>query len=257
VQQIIFTDPSGPPANKWFATRRNYFTRKLYTLFCKNYTSFTSQYKEFPPGKPASLTILTETKTEKALLWQLKDLSHSLFTAHSPLEQYGANLNWTIQALFHEAIKMQANIEMVQFHSGQLLDQDADPSQAAFINTTSEEIQQQMSTIDGLLSKAKDIMRLMLVEQTGNDMILRLLIEDELGQTLWHQSTLELFSAMFPYQPEMGYIQAGKSYFMSHRLAESLNAYEKSLAINSDLSEPRRQTYLLRAMIRDRDQREN
>lgn len=257
MQRVTSSGPADKlPANMWLSRRRNYFIRKFYALFCTNYTEFAHQYEKFLHSRGAK-TPTMDLPVVPESLHQLNELSHTLWSEKSRAEPHSQRFNWGVQALFHAAVKLQANINMVRFHTETLTAEPADTSQIGFIDTTLEEIQQQAAALSLLFDRAKELLHLMLAEQTGNDLLLRLLIEEELGQSLWGKSTLELFSHMFPYQPETGYVQAGKSYFMGQWLPESLKAYEESLAINPDLSEPRRQTYIIRAMLRDRDHLKN
>ena len=255
MQKIIFHHPDDtPPANKWFHSRRHYHVRRLYRLFFKAYTTFTQQYHNFSQNRTEQ-----PATRNKETLRLLKELSHLLFSSNH-FEQYGQHLNWVIHALYHATSKQQENINMAAFHY-QAMAQDPesrDIGHTTYIDQTDIETENQFNTLKMLFDNARDLLRLLLVDQTGNDLLLRLLIEEEsIGKILWETTTLELFSEMFPYQPEAGYIQAGKSYFMGQWLEEALCAYEKSLTINNTLSEPRRQTYLIRAMIQDRDHYHN
>ncbi len=257
MQRVTFTEPGRPPANAWFSPRRNFFTRQFYSLFFKSYANAENQFTPHTPAphpEPGDIELLAWIESQNLMLRQLKELSQNLFNDNNPLDPEPLHLNRAVHALCHEGAKLQEHIRMQHFQRDLLSEAQDVPHQTSFSAATPDEIQQQTATLSMLFSKTRDLMRHVLAGQTNNGLLLRLFIEEEeLVQTLWNQSTLELFGDMFPYQPEMGYVQAGKSYFMAHWLPESLNAYEKALAINSNLSEPRRQTYLIRAMIRDRD----
>lgn len=257
MQRVTFTEPGHPPGNAWFSPRRNSFIRQFYSLFFKIYANVANQPTPPTPYQvPESFgaELLAWIESQNVMLRQLKELSHGLFNDNTPLEAESFHLNWTVHALCYEGEKLQEHIRLQHLHRGLRNESQGVDQQTSSRTADAEEMQQQTAALALLFSKAKDLLRHMLLGQTNNGLLLRLLIEEEeLGQSLWDQSTLELFADMFPYQPETGYVQAGKSYFMAHWLPEALRAYETSLTINSNLSEPRRQTYLIRAIIRDRD----
>ncbi len=250
MQRVTFRSPHDPqpqPDNRWFAGRQKYHVRNLYSLFYKAHTTFTdNDIHSF-----AAMNSLM-TANNKGDLWQLKKFSTHLFSKNSPYNQYGQHLNWALHALFYATVKLKENLKMSAFHNQG--EEEIDPGHATFMETILQESQQQRQTIELLFDNARNLLQFMLIEQTENDLLLRLLIEEEeISQTLWNKSTQELFCEMFPHQPEAGYVLAGKSYFMAGWLEEALKTYEISLTINKNLSEPRRQTYLIRAMIKDRD----
>lgn len=238
--------PNTIPANRWLATRRNSHIRRLYRLFYTVYTSLTPQSKDLK-----RLTPLLDRDT-RGDLYELRDLCQNLFAEASPEEPYGFHLGWAVQALFHTAIKLQANLRMVAFHQQSQRHEQSDPGHTAFITALDGEISQQNKNLNLLLDNSRDLLHFMLCEHTANDLLLRLIIEEEeMSQGLWGKSTLALFTEMFPGQPEAGYMLAGKSYFMAQWLTEALQCYEISLSINTDLSEPRKQSSVIRAMLRD------
>ncbi len=236
-----------PLANRWFTTRRNTHIRKLYRLFYAVYTSLTPQAKNL-----GTLAPLLDHST-RGNLYELQDLCQNLFADGNPEEPYGFHFHWAVQALFNSSIKLQANLRMVTFHQQhQQQPGQNDPGHTAFIAAINEEIDNLNKSLGLLLDNGRDLLRLMLCEHTANDLLLRLIIEDEeMTHTLWNQSTLSLFTEMFPDQPEAGYMQAGKSYFMGQWLKEALQCYEISLNINNNLSEPRKQVSVIRAMLKD------
>lgn len=236
MQQIIH--PTSP-TNTWQTGRRQYQVRKLYSIFL---TCYPEAY---------TLEHLPLETARRSPLWQLKELCQTLFAVTDQTEGCGHHLNWAIHAIVHGIKKLSENLKMQEFHT---TNNHADAGHQAFMETIHTEVQTQLKALAPLFDNTKHLMGLMLEEHSSNPLLLRLLIEEEaLAQNLWGQTTVELFSRMFPYQPEAGYNQAGKSYFMGQWLEQALGAYEKSLEINSTLSESRRQTYLIRAMIKDRD----
>jgi hypothetical protein len=235
------------PANPWLAVRHHYHIRRLYTLFADFNTGLFSA--DLP------LQELSVALKSGGQLRTLRTLSADLFGKESQQSIYGHHLNWAMQALFHASIKLHASLKMADFHhQNQSRDQN-DPGHTAFIDGLDGERTEQLTAIRLLVDNIRNLLRLMLIEQTGNDLLLRLFIEKaEFGQGLWGATIMDLFAEMFPGQPETGYVQAGKSYFMGQWLEEALTCYEKSLELNTTLSEPRRQTYLIKAMIADRDE---
>lgn len=223
----------------------------LYALFCTAHTAF--HLNTAPLGASEYSCLLGENN--KGYLWQLQNLASHLFPKDNYNELYGQHLKWALQALFHATVKLKANFEMTQFHHANQNPEQVDNGHAAFIDTMHKESAKQLKSVHLLLDNGLNLLQLMLIDQMDNDLLMRFLIEEEeMLQKLWGKSTQDLFADIFPCQPEAGYSLAGKSYFMAQWLEDALKAYEKSLQINTALSEPRKQTYMIRAMLKDRDQ---
>lgn len=234
------------PANPWLAARRHYHIRRLYSLFAGFNAGLFSAYLPFQE--------LSDALKSGGQLETLQKLSADLFGAENQQSIYGHHLNWAVQALFHALVKLHASLKMADFHHQNQNQDQNDPGHNAFIDGLKAEKTEQLTAIRLLVDNIRNLLRLMLIEQTGNDLLLRLFIEEQdFCQELWGATTMDLFAEMFPDQPETGYVQAGKSYFMGQWLEEALACYQKSLELNATLSEPRRQTYLIKAMIADRD----
>ncbi len=252
MQRIVFENPQKSPiSNSWFASKRKYHVRKLYVLFCQTHHIF----KENPESLDAKAHARLLGDDNQGHLFQLQHLANLLFPKDNQKELYGQHLKWALHALFHGTVKLQADFKMTQFHHDTQHPEHIDSGHKAFIDTMHQESQKQLKNVHLLLENGQNLLQLMLIDQMDNELLMRFLIEEEpMLHKLWGKTTQELFADIFPCQPEAGYTLVGKSYFMAGWLEEALQAYEKSLDINQGLSEPRKQTYLIRAMIRDRDQ---
>lgn len=245
MQRVNVGQTRGTSTSKdWFSSRRNHHIRTLYSLFYAVHTALS-----ITPLELKTLNDLLNHEAHGPLL-QIKELSQTIFANNRDDEPYGQHLNWAVQTLFHTAEKIRANLDIIAFHN----QSPRDPAQTKFSSSLDKDQEHLHKQLALLLDNATSLLQLMLEEQSGNDLLLRLLVEqEEVSQALWSTSTHALFSEMFAGQPEAGYVQAAKSYFMGQWLEAALQCYETSLKLNDDLSEPRRQTYQIRAMIKDRD----
>ncbi|MDR9502216.1 MAG: hypothetical protein RI601_10525 [Desulfurivibrionaceae bacterium] len=239
------------PANRWFAERRDFHVRSFYSGCHAAYTAFTALQQEAHQG--AKIDPAGEMAALLGALRQLRQQCRLLFKESS--EPDGLELEWVMTALFHEAVKLQENVT---------LDRDNSPARPAagrgherlsrelFMEGIVAEIPGQMANLTILFDQANSLLRLLLPGQAHNTLLLRLLLEEgALSEDLWGVSATQIFAELFPDQPEAAYLLAAKSYFNGQWLSDSLAAYETALALNPDLEEARRRTFLIRAMIRD------
>ncbi len=264
MQRVRIESKTPEPANRWFEKRRDFHLRSLYHGFFQTYSSFVSLYLDYINGGKINfdeLTRLVGTEAKKGRLWQLKDHCHRLFQESS--QQNGLLLDWVIGSIFHEAMKLKENIYMYQFYgpTGPVTSADgpADTSlhcgasRKNFMEGITREAQRQVDNLTFLFNRANLLLRMLVSSQANNDLLLRLFLEDkEICQELWSESAEQIFAELFPYQPEMGYLVAAKSYFNGQWLDEALAAYQAALDLNPDLEEARRRTFLIRTMIRER-----
>lgn len=264
MQRVRVASKVPAPANRWFDQRRDFHIRSLYNGFFKTYARFISLYQDYISSGQinfADLTRLVGSEAKKGQLWQLKDHCHRLFKGSR--QQQELLLDWITGTLFHEAMKLKENIYMEQFYGPLAPDQDSNEpsdlslhcgaSREKFRQGIAREAQRQVDNLTFLFSRANFLLRMILPSQAHNVLLLRLLLEESaLSQELWSESAEQLFAELFPYQAEMGYLLAAKSYFNGQWLPEALAAYEAALTLNPDLEEARRRTYLIRTMIRDR-----
>ncbi len=264
MQRVRIESNRKEAANSWFEKRRNFHIRSLYSGFFVTYSSFITLYQGYISGGKINfddLTRLVGTESQKGRLWQLKDHCHRLFQESS--EQDGHLLDWVIGSIFHESMKLKENIYMYQFygpegpHNGE--SGPAAPSlhcgasRKNFMRGIATETRRQVDNLTFLFNRANFLLRMLLPSQSQNVLLIRLFLEErEICPELWSESAEQIFAELFPDQPEVGFLMAAKSYFNGQWLSEALAAYETALAMNPDIEEARRRTFLIRTMINDR-----
>lgn len=261
MQRVRIETKTPEPANRWFEKRRDFHMRSLFNAFSETYSTFVTLYQGYMSDGQINfpkLTHLVGSETKKGRLWELKDHCHRLFKDNH--QQNGHLLDWVIGSVFHEAMKLKENIYMSQFYGqkGESHDVAASSlhcgiSRENFMKGIVKETRRQVNNLAFLFSRANFLLRLLLPHQYQNVLLLRFLLEEEeIMQELWGESVPQIFAELFPDQPEAGYLLAAKSYFNGQWLDEALTTYNKALGINPDLEEARRRTFLIRAMISDR-----
>ena len=120
-----------------------------------------------------------------------------------------------------------------------------------------ENLRHEEEKLTALLAQATAQLYEVVLVEAGNPLLLRLLLEKpELSVTLWQKELPDLCEELFPLAPETVYLYAAKSYFNGYWLAAALAAFEQALALNPDLEEARRRSFIVRGMLRDQRDRE-
>jgi len=254
-----------PAANRWVASRRHLFVRNLLKEFFETFDTFVRIYEHYISCDEASfeeIDRLVGTESRKGLLWQLKDSCHRLWRDADPKEDlHGRLLDWALGSLFHEAMKLKENAYMYQHYRPLAEELQVDQPAGSirfcgvegqrFIERTSREIRRQMENIASLFNRGSFLLRLMLVDQAGNPLLVRFLLEEEarLG-VLWGESLDALFAEMYPLMPETGYCVAAASYLNDQWYEQASQAYQRALAVNDHCEEAHRQLFQLRSVLR-------
>lgn len=264
MQRVRIAGAQPTPANRWFEKRRDFHVRCLYSSFAGTYERFVELYQGYVDTGRIDfdeLARLVGSDSNKGPLWQLKDHCHRLYKESD--EQNGRLLDWLIGSIFHEAMKLKENIYMAQVYGPtdqpeQTMTADHSTlhcgvSRQNFMRGIVREARRQVDNLTFLFNRANFLLRMLLLSQASNVLLLRLLLEDDTISTgLWGESVDQLFGELFPDQAEQGYLLAAKGYFDGQWLKEALAAYSKALALNPELEEARRRSYLIRTMINDR-----
>jgi len=90
---------------------------------------------------------------------------------------------------------------------------------------------------------------LLLADETGNELLLRYLVEHEDRVTLcWHETLDELFYDLFDGAPERGYCAAARSYLTGHWHKRAHRAFDQALRLNPACHEALQQVPRLAVM---------
>lgn len=253
------------PRNRWFEERRHLFVRNLLKEFTETLTVFIALYEKNLTARQISfdqINRLVGRESEKGLLWRLKDHCHQLWRDTNPHgELNGCLLDWVMGSLFHEAMKLKENIYMYQYY-GPLAKGMGNGSAGGtiklcgieferFMDRTDREIEKQIETLGIMFGRANYLLRTIMLDQAENPLLVRYLVENEqVVETLWSESLIDLFRDMFGGQPEEGFCLAARSYLEGDWHQNALNAYAAALAVNPDCEEARTNSFKLQALLR-------
>ena len=262
----MMPDNAGKPSrNPWFEERRHLFVKNMFKDFCTTYRLFLALAKNYAASHHlafAEIDQLVGTETNKGHLWHLKDRCHDLWRdSDMQTDPSGSLLDWVIGSIFHEAMKLKENTYMLQYYGplAEVMKQRSASHSVKFcgdecqrfMERTTEEIGRQMESLGFMFNRASLLVRGLVIEQAGNGLLIRHLLENPtLATELWAERLEELLAEMFPDGAEYGYCAAARSYLEGDWCREALSAYQKALAINPDCEEAQRQRYQLETLLR-------
>lgn len=257
-----------PEKNSWFAERRHLFTKNMIKGFYETFSRFRTIYEHYTVGQKldfGEIDHLVGSESKKGRLWQLKDRCHELWRDADPQFEFtGCLLDWVLGSIFHEAMKLKENIYMLEFY-GPLAETMREKQQATsvmfcgeecrrFMDRTRTEIHRQVESLGFMFGRANFLLRSLLLEQSGNPLLARYLVEHpEVPEDLWSETLEALFSDMFPSGPEYGFCTAARSYQEGHWFHSAHEAYERALAINPACDEAKSRIYQLRGLVREQE----
>jgi len=231
--------------NKWIDNHRAYFTTRLYGDFYALFSSFQSIYYHFLDNHQPSYDAINQlvgSEHGKNSLWRLKDLSHQLWRQADAGDLEGCLLDWVIGSLFHEAMKLKENIYLRENYRPLMESNNLPPRKKPnfcgfeckrFMAKTATEIDSQMENIGFLFGQANYLLRVLLLNQTTNRLLLRFLAEHEhVAFDLWYESITDIFTDLFDNNPAGGYCMAAASFVEGHWFARAINTYQKALQLD-------------------------
>lgn len=124
------------PSNRWFASRRDFFVRRVIDDFFSMYCSFQDVYAVYLQCRDAftltgcdhlaagsgenmsrildQLTGMIGSETAKGPLWRLKDLCHLVWPEERhDHDRSGSLVDWLIGSIFHESMKLKENVYLL------------------------------------------------------------------------------------------------------------------------------------------------
>ena len=263
--------------NRWFDARRSLFVKNMIKEFYQAFSSFRMIYELYLLDSRISFEEIDElvgSESARGLLWRLKDTCHQLWRQTDSSEMKGCLLDWMIGSLFHEAMKLKENIYMYQNYDQWTGKEEIETPHAVmasdevagsfkyfgqvcryFMSRSSREISEQMENIGFMFGQANYLLRTIIPDQAGNDLLLRYLIENAyIIDELWYETVEDFFAELYPDGVEKGYCIAAASYKEGHWHEHALEAYAKALAINPSCSEAIRNISQLKAFIRVKEE---
>ncbi len=269
---------TGGRGRDWFNGRRDHSTRQVLNDFFQLVGWFQNLYGEYfragrldKAGDACSsgrqeqamqaalleqFSAMLGTEKNNGPLWRLKDLCHQVWPQASR-EQHlqGGLVDWLIGSLFHEAMKLKENLYLLNNYGrgAVAVDSLADykkvqrPQSPAIarmvdigvlVDRITGNVARQMERMGYLFGQVKYLFRMMLPDLIENQLILRLLAEQEpLVVELWGESLETLFRDIFAGAPADGFCMAGASYLRGQWYRQALKMYQRALACDPHCDE--------------------
>jgi len=264
--------PTRPSVNQWLQRRRPYHLMLLYRDFYRVFERFTQIYRLYADNGEVSYAALEElvgTESDKGRLWRLKDRCHLLWRQEDNRSLEGCLLDLVLGALFHECMKLKEDIYLRERYRPQLESYMLPPAAGErdvgrpasrllrgfewnrFLLRSGRESGSEMESLAFLFGQANYLLRLLLADETGNELLLRYLVEHEERVILcWHETLDELFDDLFDGAPERGYCAAARSYQAGHWHEQARQTFDRALRLNPACHEALQQVHRLAVMGR-------
>ncbi len=256
--------------NKWFEERKDVFIRNAVRDFLKASGFFAQIFEKGSKGREIDfkdLDHLVGTEASKGLLWQLKELCHSIWGSEEQMDIECAFFDWLIGSIFHEGMKLKENAYMLQYYKPayekmmyqrrELVQNQYGDDYLELFRDATVETDTALARLNRFFSKASEQLRKILLKCTDNYLLLRLLVEKEDDfDRLWGPNSIpRLFTQMFSGQPEKGYCLAAKSYRDGNWIENARDTYQKALHINPVSEEAQSGLNALKDMAKDQQLR--
>lgn len=282
---------TGGRGRDWFSGRRDHSTRQVLNDFFQLVGWFQNLYGQYcragrldNAGVPLSgleeqamqATLLEQfstmvgTEKNNGPLWRLKDLCHQVWPQDSREHHLqGGLVDWLIGSLFHEAMKLKENLYLlnnygrdavavegladyttVQHRQSPAIARMVD--MGVLVERITGNIARQMERMGYLFGQVTFLFRMLLPGLIENQLILRLLAEQEpLVAELWGESLEALFCDIFAGAPADGFCLTGASYLRGQWYRQSLEMYQRALACDPHCDEAIIRLAHLGAILRD------
>jgi len=231
--------------NTWFEERKDIFVRELVEGYIDCRSLFKNICKEFEEsGKIKYLSIdqWIGTDSKKGPLWNLKDVSHTLFRNHNTkpdLVEY--IFDWTIGSIFHEVMKLKEDVYQLEAYvpdKDRLKEADNDAALQTIIEeyniiigSARKNLDSQMESIRYLFSKSDSLLKSLLPRYSNNGLLLRFLIKNfhKIEDVLCGETLSDIFKTMYGEVWDKAFIVAAKSYLDGGWHNEAKNVLEMGM----------------------------
>ena len=238
---------------EWLAHRRDLYLRNIIKNFYQSYDFFRELETKFKAEGLSyeGMESWVGTEEKRGILWQLKDLSHSLWKSVEPDEHPDQFMfDWMIGTLFHEAMKLKENLYILVNYRPSYNDlyfpnrknDDQPNSCPTFFNEIADEINRNLKRIKCLHEKALNTLYTLVREERENALLIRFILDEKNNDPeKWHgeHGLGTLLNRLFPDSIDVAYCIAGESYLEGSWYSEARDAFEKALNINPNCEEAR------------------
>ncbi len=236
----------------WFVDHRDIYLRNIVKDFFKSYDFFRDLETSFQENGLSyeGMDLWVGTQKAKGMLWQLKDMSHSMWKDAEPQQNPDTFIfDWMIGTLFHEAMKLKENLYVLvhyqPVYNALNLNTEAEETNdtcPTFFNEITDEISRSMRRIHCLYEKALDRLYAITEEERDNALLIRYILDAKREEPeKWDQANGlgTLLHRLFPGRMDEAYCIAGESYLEGSWYTEAKNAFEQALKINPECREAR------------------
>ncbi|NDY42641.1 hypothetical protein G3N55_07270 [Dissulfurirhabdus thermomarina] len=236
----------------WARERRELLVRNVFRDFAaarEEFVALEADYRSYG----ISFDRIAEwvgTEGRRGPLWRLKDDCHRLWRSETAGERPEVFLfDWTVGAIFHEAVKLKENAYLVHAYQPAFLWAGEAPEDGAgvegclrFCEQTMEDVEKGVARLGAMFEQAAGYLRRVFAGEKENGLLLRFLIENRRRMDrLWAAAggIEAVFREAFPMGPEMAYCLAGESYVEGDWYAEARAAFQRALVLNPECYEAR------------------
>lgn len=202
------------------------------------------------------------TQSDRGALWVLKDNCHRLWRDVGPgINPEAFFFDWLVGAIFHEAMKLKENVYLVDqyqpaYQRAMIPTKDERHSTnfAQFFEQTKLDIDKGLHRLAYLFRHAAEQLRELLLQERGNTLLLRYLLEERAEiDRLWRKSGgLEpVLLRLFPLGMDQAYCVAGESYLEGNWYTKARLAFEEALRINPGSQDARSGLRVLGKRLKD------
>ncbi len=250
---------------EWLADRRDLYLRNIIKGFYQSHDFFRELETRFKEEGLSyeGMERWVGTEEKRGVLWQLKDLSHSLWESAEPDEHPDHFMfDWMIGTLFHEAMKLKENLYILVNYRPAYNDlyfpnkDEGNDSHNCpmFFNEITEEIGRNLKRIKCLYEKAFNTLYTIVKEEKENALLIRFILDEKHNNPeKWTQEhgLGTLLNEIFPDSIDVAYCIAGESYLEGSWYTEARDAFEEALNINPDCMEARSALRILEKRLKE------
>jgi hypothetical protein len=248
----------------WLRGRRDLFIKNIVRDFLRSRSFFQTSLRDHPEGTLPYETLERWVGTENrpGVLWLLKEQCHLLWRDVKPDDQMDAFLfDWTVGAIFHEAMKLKENVYLVQrylpAYERVLISRrpggTRGPSEPFFAEIA-EEILKGLHRLEWLFAEATGGLQRLLLQERNNTLLLRFILEEraEIEKTRGDTAFVDrLLDTIYPEGLETAYCIAGENYLEGSWYTEARMAFEEALRLNPQCREAKSGLRVLEKRIKE------
>jgi tetratricopeptide (TPR) repeat protein len=249
----------------WLQEKKDFFITRVVREFLKSVHYFNEIKNEYEQDELTyeKLDIWVGTADRKGVLWDLKDMCHTLWGDADPSTQTSMFMfDWMTGALFHEAMKLKENCYMLHRYEPSLKNlllsadtkYDMDDECTQFFNETVMEIKNSIRRMECMMSRAEHNLIELITEERDNRHLIRYLLDtafsDDTAEIIV-QIVQKILKKLFPDNLARAYYMAGESYLEGHWYTTARNAFEKALNIDPACQEARKGLRALEKQLKD------